>query len=99
MDVSKLLETNITLDVVRTSPSKKMCVLTSGEMKTMPDGKLKPTFVVEIDEKQLNWIPNKTTLKNVSEKYGKETQQWVGKLITLEVGQVNNKDAIIGRPV
>lgn len=99
MDVTKLLETSLTLDVVKSSPSKRFVILSGGAMQTMQDGKEKLCLLVEIDGKQINWYPNKTSLKNISASYGVETAGWIGKQVTVEIGTVNGKEATIARPV
>ena len=99
MDVSELMGNNVTKDVVVSSPSKKLVVLSAGAMKQMPDGKNKLNILVEMDGRQLNWIPNKTSMKNLAQKYSVQSEQWVGKPVQLEMGIVNGKEAIIGKPL
>lgn len=95
MDVSKLIETSLTLDVVKTSPSKKLVVLSAGAMKTMQDGKEKLGLLVEIDGKQLNWYPNKTSLKKMAAYFGVDSLKWVGKQVSLTIGVINGKEAVL----
>jgi len=98
MDMTKYLESTVTLDVVRSSPTKSIVFVSAGVEKPMQDGKMKPSFVVDMDGKQLNYIPNKTTIKRLAAAYGKDSGQWVGKTMKVECGLVNQKDAILGTP-
>lgn len=98
MDVTKLLETNVTIDIVKSSPTKRIVILSGGCMKAMPDGKEKPSLLVELDGKQINWIPNKTSLKAISVMFGRETSDWVGKTATLNISNINGKEAVIADP-
>lgn len=99
MDVTELLNSNLTIDLVESAPVKKLVILSGGAMKQMPDGKSKLNLLVEFGGRQINWIPNRTTMRNIAEKYGKETTAWLGKAINLKIGIVNNKEAVIGEPV
>ena len=98
MDVTELLGDNITLDVVKSSPSKKIVILSGGAMKDF-DGKKKMVVLVEMDGRQINYIPNKTTMKKIAAVYGKESSAWMGKQVQLAVGAINGKEAVIGEPV
>lgn len=100
MDTKDLIGgNNVTLDVVRTSQSRKAVILSGGAMKTFQDGKTKLSLLVEMDGKSLTYTPNKTSLKNISLAYGYESNNWVGKSITYETGIIQGKDAIIARPI
>lgn len=98
MDATEFIGNNLTLDTVRNSPSKKFVVLSAGAAKIMQDNKRKLAILIEIDGRNLEWIPNKTSIQNVMEKYGKETQEWVGKVFKVKAGVVNGKDAVIVTP-
>ncbi|KKM92291.1 hypothetical protein LCGC14_1219990 [marine sediment metagenome] len=96
MDVTEFLGDNITLDVVKSSPSKKIVILSGGVLKEF-DGKKKLVILVEMDGRQLNYIPNKTSMKNIAEICGKESTAWIGKQVQLEIGSVNGKEAVLGK--
>ena len=99
MDITNMMGgNNVTLDVVKLSQTKKAIILSAGALKQMQDGKDKLNLLVEIDGKQLNWIPNKTSMKNVAKSYGNETGNWIGKMITFQLGIVQGKEAIIASP-
>ena len=99
MDVSGYVSNSLTLDVLTQSQSKSLVLLNSGMAKSFPDGKTKICFLVEIDGKQMDYTPNKTTLKVMVKVWGTETTRWVGKRLNLAQGVVNGKDAIIGSPL
>ena len=54
--------------------------------------------LVEMDGKNKAYRPNKTTIKKMQEKFGYDSNTWIGKILSLEVGQVEGKTAIIGTP-
>jgi hypothetical protein len=89
---------NVTLDVVKLSQTKKAVILSAGALKQMQDGKEKLNLLVEMEGKQLNWIPNKTSMRNVAKLYGNETSIWSGKVISFQIGIVQGKEAIIASP-
>jgi hypothetical protein len=99
MDVTDLLGNNVTIDLVKSSPTKRMVILSAGAMKVLQDGKSKLNMLVEMDGRQINYMPNKTSLKLLAEKHGKETTTWVGKAVQLEVGVILGKDAVIAKPI
>ena len=100
MDVTELLGNNVTVEAVESSPTKQLVILSAGAMQLQPDGKNKMNILVEIDGKQKNWKPNRESLKNVSDKHGKESAAWIGKIISLSVGvSKNGMKMVIGRPI
>ena len=100
MDTKHLVEgDNMTIQLVRESPSKRCVILSSGSIAADREGKQKFGMLVDIDGKQKLYRPNKTTLKPLQEKYGFESAAWVGKALSLSIGQVQGKEAILGTPV
>ena len=99
MDVTKLLETGVNVELVRSSPSKKLVILSGGAMKQMPDGKEKLSLSVEIDGKALMWTPNRTTMKNIAKAHGNDSNNWLSKHISLEIGTLNGREAVVGKPI
>lgn len=99
MDVSEFMQTTITLDLVKqTAPGVRMAILNPG-MKETHENRTRLKFLVEYGGRQLEYWPNKTSMQNIAKIHGTESNNWVGKLFTLEVGTVNNKEAIIAKPV
>ncbi|MAH47058.1 hypothetical protein CMI37_14620 [Candidatus Pacearchaeota archaeon] len=99
MDTKQFVESdNVTIDLVKNSPSKQCVIISAGA--TFVDDKNKSRFkcLVEIDGQQKGFIPNKTTLRALQVKYGVESSAWMGKSISLSVGSVLGKEAIIGNP-
>ena len=100
MDITKLVQgDSLNIDFVKNSNSKKLVILSAGAMKLMQDNKEKFTCLVEIDSKQINWTPNKTSMRNISEKYGMDSNGWIGKQISLTIESVKGREAIIGKPI
>ena len=99
MDVTNLmLGDSVTVDVVKSSPTKALVILSGGVMKAMKDGNMKLSLLVEMDGRQLNWVPNKTTMKNLAEAFRSPlSEMWVGKKVTLFVENVKGRDAVIGK--
>lgn len=99
MDIKNLIGGNsVTIESVKNSPTRKAVFLSAGASVTL-EGKERIKFLVELDGKQVSYTPNKTSLKNLSVAYGTETGNWIGKLVGFETGIINNKEAVIARPV
>ena len=100
MDTKGLaLSDSITVQLVRDSPSKRLVIVSSGAMVQDKEGKQRFQCLVEIDNMQKSYRPNKTTIKTLQDKYGFESAGWVGKSMTLAIGQVQGKEAILGTPI
>ena len=100
MDMTNYVESeSINLDFVKSSPTKKGILLSSGVMAPTKEGQMKPKFLVEIDGKQKYWTMNKNTAKNLSMMFGNESNGWVGRKVEFTVGVVNGKEAVIGKPM
>lgn len=98
MDITNLIGgANVTIDVVKQSPSKKLVILSAGAMKQY-EGKERISFLVEIDGTQKGYSPNRSSLKNMATAWGSDTIKWIGKAVSLTVGVINGKDAVIGMP-
>jgi len=90
---------SISIGLVKDSPTKKLVILSAGTMVLdTKENKQKFQCLVEMDGRSKMYRPNKTTIKKLQEKYGFDSNAWVGKALSLEQGQVNGKDAIIGTP-
>ena len=85
--------------MVEKSPSKKCVILTSGTMVMDKENKLKFELLVDMDGRQKNYKPNKTTMRNLQAKYGNDSAGWVGKALSLSVGMIEGKKGIIGLPI
>lgn len=100
MDITNLLG-GVNLNYIKSSPTrtKTAVIISSGSMKEEEPGKLKLNLLVEIDGKQLPYIINKTSLTNISSKFGIETAAWIGKSILLEIGEVKGRECVIAKPL
>lgn len=103
VDTTKAMESKyVNADLIRNSPTKKCVILNEGEytQKEYQDKAYeKFELLVEIDYKQKMWAPNKDTIKNIAEEFGKDSAEWVGKIIKLSVGKINGKDTVNGMPI
>jgi hypothetical protein len=99
METNQLTESaNITMSLIRNSPSKKLVILSSGSMVLDKTGQPKFEVLVEIDGQRKNYRPNKTTMRNLQKKFGTNSDSWVGKILDLSLGNIEGKDAILGVP-
>lgn len=100
MDTKALTESDyVTIGFLSESPSKRLRILSAGALKPNQEGMMKLNVLVEIDGKQKNYSPNRTTLRAMQAAWGFESQAYVAKELTLAVGKVNGKDAVLGTPV
>ena len=88
----------VNADLVRESPTKKCIIIDEGSYEEGDYG-AKLHLSVEIDKKIKTWSPNKDSVKNIAEEYGRDTKAWIGKIIKLSVGKINGKDTVNGMPV
>lgn len=103
VDVTQATESSfLTVDLVRSSPTKKCVIIDAGEyVEAEYQGKKYAKFqmTVQIDGKMKTWAPNKDTNKNIAEEYGFDSVDWVGKIIKLSVGKIAGKDTVNGMPM
>ena len=88
MDVNELVQGKwLSAQDVKTSPTKTVVILSAGELvdKTSLKGEKYKALVVsaQIDGKTKDWRINYTTIRKLVEKYGTETNAWIGKPILL----------------
>ena len=100
METKQLTESNaVSMNVVNNSPSKKLVLLSGGAMVADKEGKMKLELLVEIVGSRKNFRPNKTTIRALQAKFGTDSEKWVGHALSLTVGKVEGKDAILGVPL
>ena len=99
MDASKYAGNNVTIDALNASITKHIVLLNSGVERLFPDGKTKLSFTVELDNKQLEYIPNKKSLNAIIAKYGTETTRWIGKTLQLRLEDIKGKQGIVAYPL
>ena len=99
MDTKQLTESDlVTIALVNGSASKRLVILSAGAMVNDKDGNSKFQCLVEMDGQSKKWRPNKTTMRALQKQYGYDSNAWVGKMVILNTGKVEGKDAIIGVP-
>lgn len=103
VDVTQAMEgTYLTCDIVRDSRTKKLVIIDAGEYKQAEyNGKSYEKFelTIEIDGKKKNWCPNRDSIKNIAEVYGRSSNLWIGKILQATIGKYNGKDSIIAFPI
>lgn len=96
VDATQAAESDfITADIVKASPTKKILVIGDGKYEETEFG-TKLEIPVEIDSKRKRYRPNKDTVKNLMASLGKDTKQWLGKVIDVQVISIAGKDSVIG---
>lgn len=91
------METAVSVNMVKESKNKKFTFLNQG-IREIRDNRARIKFMVEIDGKQIDYWPNKTSLSNIAQKWGNNSNSWVGKVCNLTIGHVNGKESIIAMP-
>ena len=88
MDVTELVQSKwLTAQEIKDSPTKTVVILGSGQQEEVLSTKgerYKALVVpVQIDGRTKDWRLNRTSIKKLAEKFGRDTQVWVGKPILL----------------
>lgn len=97
MDASNYASNSIDIDLVKASPSKVAVLLNAGTQQQFKDG-ARIKFLTEIDGKQKDFYPSKTSVKNMINAWGSETTMWVGKAVFLAIVPQNGTDRIVAQP-
>lgn len=87
----------ITADFVNNSPTKLCTPIDEGNYEDSDFGD-RLTITVEIDGKRKKYRPNKDTVTNLRNEYGKDSKEWIGKLIRLKTVRFKGKDIVHGEP-
>jgi hypothetical protein len=99
VDTTNLTESEfLGTQFVKDSVSKRAVILSAGTVEPSKDGSYKQLqLLVEIDGKKKLWKLNKTSLKNLQGKYGKDSQFFVGKTVTFGTTLMpNGKEGVVG---
>ena len=97
VDTSQYIESQyLTAEMVRNSPTKVAVIIGEAKPEKTDYGE-KLTATVEIDKKRKIWRMNRDTVKNLHE-VSKESCDWNGMSIKLQVVSIQGKDSIIGVP-
>ena len=99
MDTSKYSESDfVTVELVKNSPTKK-CVITSpGTEQTLTfqgETSTKLVLDVEIDNKPKQYTPNKSSIKNIQSVLGNNSDDWVSKVLNLQILNLAGKECIV----
>lgn len=98
MDATQFAEGEyINADIVRHSPTKLIKILGAGKSENTEYG-LKLTLPVKIDDKPKIWRPNRDSVRNIINVFGKDTESWIGKQVDLSVITIMGKDSVVGVP-
>jgi len=99
MDMKKFAESEyVTIDDVKTSETKTIVFINSGEEKNTDFGhKLK--FMVEMDGKQKFFTPNKTSVQNLILGFGEDSNKLIGQVVKLDVEVIKGRESIIVHPI
>ena len=96
VDSTEAMESSfLTVQIVKDSTTKKLVVLDQGSYETTENNERRLSIVVNIDGKKKKWRPNKETVQNL-QVLGKDTVNWVGKVINLQIQMRGGKEAVIG---
>lgn len=96
MDVTQYGESDyITAEIVKQSKSKTCVVIGDATVEDTKFGD-KMQILVEIDGKKKKYRPNKDTIKNLIETYGRDSKAWLGKEIRLQVISNLGKECVVG---
>jgi len=102
VDTTEAMESQyLTAELVKESPSKRAHIIDEGAYEEVVfDGvsSRRLTMKVEIDGKSKLWRPNKDSISNLRNAYGKDTAQWVGKDILLQVIRIQGKNSVLAMP-
>lgn len=97
VDISEALESEyLSVDYVKNSPTKKLIIVDPGSYQDTDYGR-RLTLKVNIDGKIKIWRPNRDTIEALSS-FGKDTINWLSKLIKLTVEKRQGRELVIGRP-
>lgn len=88
MDISSLVQNQwLTSTEVRNSPTKIATIVDTGKFEEKTDTKGQKykalVLTVDLDKVQKLWTLNKYSAKKLAEKFGNETNLWLGKQVSL----------------
>jgi hypothetical protein len=99
VDVTDLMGNNVTCDVVKSSASKMLVILSGGAKVQNQEGKTRLNLLVEIDGRQMTYSPNRESIRRIAAMHGKESQAWISKRCSLTTGMLNGREAVIATPL
>ena len=102
VDATQAMESSyMTAELVKQLKDKTAQIVSEGKYEeTNYDGKKSQrlTLTINIDEREKIWRPNRDSVKNLAEAYGRDTKLWYQKVVLLSVISIMGKDSIIATP-
>ena len=102
VDITKSLGCYLTVEMAKTSTTKKIVIIGEGEYRSQNyNGEVKDVLFipVELERLQLDWRPNRDTIRNLMMVWGKDTRNWIGKIVHLRISIIRGKEAILGEAI
>jgi len=99
MDVSEFLESEyINVELVQQAKIKNAIILNTGSRETTDYG-IKFSLTVMFDGKVKKYNPNKTSIQNIVDAWGRISDTWMNNIIVLGIEDVNGKNAVVAKPL
>ena len=98
VDATEAMESAfLTAEVVANSATKKIVITHGGDYEETDYGR-KLTVKIQIDSKEKQFRPNKESVRNMIASWGKNSDEWVGKVGDVKVTTINGKLCVIVTP-
>lgn len=99
VDVTQAMESQyLTADAVKNAKDNAFGVITSeGKYEDTEYGN-KLTLSVELNKVPKIWRPNRDSVANLANKFGRDSKLWLGKKIVFQVHKIAGKDCVIALP-
>ncbi len=100
VDITETMEKrSICVETVEPSESRTLVAIKEGRIEDRGSFGKMVIIPVEMDGKRKDWYPNYQSKKNMSQAYGKNTKNWVGKPVIVEIVNIDGKETVIGTPI
>ena len=102
VDVTQAMESNyLTADVVKSAKNKKAVITSEGKYEDVTyDGvtNQRLTLTVDIERRGKIWRPNRDSVANLANKFGRDSKLWFQKIIEFSIVRIAGKDCIVAVP-
>ncbi|MAH49120.1 hypothetical protein CMI37_25065 [Candidatus Pacearchaeota archaeon] len=99
VDATKATESEyLNADTVKELSKKKGVITSAGEYQETEWGD-KLTMEIEVDGRQKKWRVNRSSAQNLKAEFGVNTDKWVGKVVNLQVINIQGKQSVLATPV
>ena len=88
----------INVEYVKSSTIKGAVFLTAGEVYKNKWGNDAVKFKVRVGNDIVEWTPNSTTVNNLNDAWGTDSEKWLTKVVRLEIEEKNDKEVVVGYP-